>query len=168
MATRDVGGTAGTYTRRPFPSASMVMPTVSPSAGATAVRAGFLRSPAPCAGAHSRAAGEHSRRLNPGLAPAARVAPCPQPRSGNPQLPGNQAQRPAAACQKPQSLPFEFIRISTACHTIKQPPAPKGAYQRCPPFRRRFSLLRCGLGHQEIFWASALKSFHSYDRVIPN
>jgi hypothetical protein len=46
-------------------------------------------------------------RMNP------RRARSPQPRSGNPQLPGNLAQRPAAAYQKPQSLPLEFIRILT-------------------------------------------------------
>jgi hypothetical protein len=49
------------------------------------------------------------------LTPAAAAAPGAQPCSGNPQLLGNLAQRPAAAYQKPQSLPLEFIRILTTC-----------------------------------------------------
>src|SRR5208283_4147109 len=59
------------------------------------------------------------------IAPAASVAPRPQPLRRNPQLPSNLAQRPAAAYQKLQSLPLKFIRILTTCRTHKTPSCSK-------------------------------------------
>ena len=47
--------------------------------------------------------------------------PRAQPRSGNPRLPCNLTQRPAAASQQPHRLPLEFIRVLTTCRTHQTP-----------------------------------------------
>ena len=76
-------------------------------------------------------ASRRDRRLRVGaprrsrFAPAASVAPRPQPLRRNPQLPSNLAQRPAAAYQKLQSLLLKFIRILTTCRTHKTPSCSK-------------------------------------------
>src|ERR1019366_8357528 len=55
------------------------------------------------------------------MPPVTPIPPGAQPRSGNSQLLGNLAQRPAAASQQPHRLPLKFIRELTAHCTHKTP-----------------------------------------------
>src|SRR6202023_1378096 len=71
--------------------------------------------------------GMRDRRLRIGvlrrsrMPPFTPVPPGAQPRSGNPQLLRNLAQRPAAAHQQPNRLPLEFIRVLTTRCTHQTP-----------------------------------------------
>jgi hypothetical protein len=101
----------------------------------------FLRSHAPCAGARSRTAGGHFQRPNP----------CQQ--AGSPLLLHQARSRPAGIPSYPaislNGRPLfakspKASRLNSSVYRrrtipIKHLPAPKGAYQRCPPFRRRVS-----------------------------
>ena len=122
--------------------------------GSEKARRVFFKSPAPCAGARSRAAGGHFQRPNP-CQQAGSPLLLRQARSRAAGIPSSPAiwlnGRPLPPkSPKASRLNSSVYRRRTA--PIKHLPAPKGAYQRCPPFRRRVSYsLRHVRGHLPCF-----------------